>query len=177
MDLLLIEGGIVVAILHDAVSTDDRRARLADLVAEARSLETQGVAAIEPTSEDLRDATRGLTRGKPPMKPKRLAGLHLSGLRTAIAALEAAIAEREGQTLRPAEIYVESVVGQPLVWPRAHRAALLASTDHTDLPGWRADKAPERLEAADAYRAALRALPEAHPDPAAIDWPERPAGL
>lgn len=59
----------------------------------------------------------------------------------------------------------EAVTGSAPGWPRALRDRALASTDFTELPGWRSGKSQATLDAADTARMALRDLPAKCPDP------------
>lgn len=77
--------------------------------------------------------------------------------------------------LEGAQVWREAVVGEPLGWPRTARDRLLSESDFADAPGWRVGKDEAVLTAWDAYRVALRNLPETAPDPTTITWPERPA--
>jgi len=80
----------------------------------------------------------------------------------------------EGELYLSPAVYSEAEIRQPLPWPRAWRGRLLAETDFWELPSVRAAAGSVRNEARDAWRAALRDLPETCPDPWDVTLPERP---
>ena len=68
---------------------------------------------------------------------------------------------------------ITSVYAEPLARSlRAKRDALLAQTDYLLMPDYPIE--PERKEAVEAYRQALRDLPSQKSWPLSVNWPEAP---
>jgi len=73
-----------------------------------------------------------------------------------------------------AEVYQETVVGQPLPWPRAMRNQLLADTDFVEMPSYFGRLTDDQKTAWRVYRDALRNITTAFQRPIDVIWPQRP---
>lgn len=72
-------------------------------------------------------------------------------------------------------VYIESVIGEPLKWPRECRNQLLERSDYTEFPSFQ--KNNQKLsEDWQAYRDELRALTEKYEKPDSVVFPISPEG-
>lgn len=150
MDGFILKNDLVDSWAFGRLSVEEIQARLAEADGYIAQLETELETAEEPTVSKLRSRLVGWRRTR-----------------------ESLLKDRSNEVFveaAPAD-WPEAIVGQPLGWPRTKRNRLLSESDYVDSPGWRADKSTALLAMQDARRAALRALPETHPDPQAIVWP------